>query len=274
MAELTAELGQPSQQWWTASTSAMLALFEGRFKEAEQLIVQARELAERTVGYDAVSFNEVQRFALYRELGQVQDALPGLEQAVMDGRGAGFTESRPLLRCALAVALWETGDQPRALHLFEELATAEYAQLHVNNDWLLSASLLAELAVAAADRERAEALYRRLAPFDGLNVDTEEVSTGAVSRYLGLLAGMGQRFEQAERHFADALVMNERIGARPWLAHTQEDYARLLLTQGEHAKPRQAPGLLAEARAGYHELGMTTSADRVAALAEGLGTIA
>jgi len=27
--------------------------------------------------------------------------------------------------------------------------------------------------------------------------------------------------------------MNERMGARPWLAHTKEDYARLLFALGD-----------------------------------------
>jgi hypothetical protein len=215
MAELTAELGQPSQEWWTASTGAMLALLEGRFAEAEQLVARARELAERAVGYDALAFNEVQRFALCREQGRILEALPGLEQAVGPSWAAEVDPSRPLLRCALAIAYWELGYEERALRLHEELAADNYAQLPINNDWLLCASLLAELAAGAADRERADALYVRLAPFDGLNVDTEEVSTGAVSRYLGLLAAVAERFQAAELHFADALAMNERVGARP-----------------------------------------------------------
>jgi tetratricopeptide (TPR) repeat protein len=274
MAELTAELGQPSQRWWTASTSAMLALLEGRFGEAEELIARARALAERAVGYDAITFNEVQRFALCREQGRVVEALPGLEEAVGARRTAGVDPSRPLLRCALALGYWELRHEERAMRLFEELAADDYAQLNVNNDWLLSASLLAELAVGAADRERADALYRRLIPFDGLNVDTEEVSTGAVARYLGLLAAVTERFDQAKLHFADALAMNERICARPWLAHTQEDYARLLLTHGDPAKRTQAVGLLADATAAYRKLGMATYAERTAALTLEFGTVA
>jgi predicted ATPase/DNA-binding SARP family transcriptional activator len=272
MSELTAELGQPSQRWWTASTSAMLALLEGRFADAEQLIARAGALAERAVGYDAVTFNEVQRFALCREQGRTLESLSGLEQAAEGSWASGVDASRPLVRCALASAYWELGRQERALRLFEELAADEYAQLNVNNDWLLSASLLAQLAAGAGDHERADALYRRLAPFDGLNVDTEEVSTGAVSRYLGLLAAVVERFDQAELHFVDALAMNARIGARPWLAHTQEDYARTLLTQGDPARRNQAAGLLASAHAAYRELGMNTHAERVAALRQDLRT--
>jgi hypothetical protein len=68
--------------------------------------------------------------------------------------------------------------------------------------------------------------------------------------------------------------MNERIGARPWLAHTQEDYARMLLTRGDAAKRSQAAGLLDSARAVYRELGMNTHSDKATALTEKVGTAA
>jgi hypothetical protein len=76
---------------------------------------------------------------------------------------------------------------------------------------------------------------------------------------------------QAELHFADALVMNERSGARPWLAHTQEDYVRMLLSQGDRGRRSQAVGLLTSAHSAYRKLGMNTYAERVAAVKEELG---
>jgi hypothetical protein len=38
-----------------------------------------------------------------------------------------------------------------------------------------------------------------------------------------LLASTASRFDDAARHFEDAIVMNERIGARAWLVATEED---------------------------------------------------
>ncbi len=48
--------------------------------------------------------------------------------------------------------------------------------------------------------------------------------------------------------------MNERMGARPWLARTQRDYGQVLLDRGDSARAAQ---LLAAAEATYAELGMT-----------------
>jgi hypothetical protein len=82
-------------------------------------------------------------------------------------------------------------------------------------------------------------------------------ATGSVSRYLGLLATLLGRFEDGSSHFEDALVLNARMGARPWLAHTQEDYARLLLERGEPGDREKAQTLLDAAVTTYRELDMT-----------------
>ena len=46
-----------------------------------------------------------------------------------------------------------------------------------------------------------------------------EVALGPVARYLGILAATTSRWEDAARHFEDALALSARIGARPLLAH-------------------------------------------------------
>jgi hypothetical protein len=51
--------------------------------------------------------------------------------------------------------------------------------------------------------------------------------------------------EDAERHFSDALEANRRIGARAWLAHTEHDYAQLLLARGGPGDGERAQTLLA-----------------------------
>ena len=52
--------------------------------------------------------------------------------------------------------------------------------------------------------------------------------------------------------------MNARMGARPWVAHTQHDYARMLIRRGAPDDERRASELLRAARGGYEELKMTS----------------
>jgi tetratricopeptide (TPR) repeat protein len=250
MTRLSEELGQPSQRWWVAATSATLALFEGRFDDAEVLINRARTLGERAQNYDARNFFELQRFALRREQGRLAEILTELE------RTAQADPSRAILRCALAISYWTLGKYEEARDLLHQLASKNFSQLPVNNDWLQSAALLAELVAFTGDIDRAGALYQRLVPFENLNVDTEEVSTGAVSRYLGLLAATNQRHDLAARHFEDALAMNQRMGAHPWLARTQHDYARLCLVRNESGDQKRASDLQRQAQAANRQLRM------------------
>ena len=72
-----------------------------------------------------------------------------------------------------------------------------------------------------------------LVPWAALNAaDWPEGIRGSVARYLGI-SRPRRRLGRGHRHFDNALAMNEQMGARPWLAHTQEDYARMLDARGD-----------------------------------------
>jgi tetratricopeptide (TPR) repeat protein len=79
---------------------------------------------------------------------------------------------------------------------------------------------------------------------------------GSMSRYLGLLAVQLGRVDEAVGHFEQALEMNERMGARPWLAYTQHDYARVLLARDGPGDPERAEDLLAACRETFRALAM------------------
>jgi hypothetical protein len=49
--------------------------------------------------------------------------------------------------------------------------------------------------------------------------------------------------------------------ARPWLAHVQDDYGRMLIGRDGAGDRERAEGLLAAAVATYRELGMESYAD-------------
>jgi hypothetical protein len=55
------------------------------------------------------------------------------------------------------------------------------------------------------------------------------------------------------------------MGARPWLAHTQSDYARMLLARNHAGDRERALELIEDALATYRELGMDDWAQRASA---------
>ena len=117
--------------------------------------------------------------------------------------------------------------------------------------------LLAQTASLLGDPERAELVYARLKPFEErVALSYMELSTGSVARELGLLATTMGRLDDAARHFQRALAVNERTGARPWLAHSQRDYAGMLQARDGAGDAARASELLSAALASYKELGM------------------
>ena len=97
----------------------------------------------------------------------------------------------------------------------------------------------------------------------GLNMAAGLIlSVGAASRQLGLLAATRGRWEQAEAHFKDGMEMNARMGALPWLAHTEHEYARMLVARDEVGDRETALELLSNALTTAEELGMKTLIER------------
>jgi hypothetical protein len=83
------------------------------------------------------------------------------------------------------------------------------------------------------------------------------VCYGSASRYLGMLAVTLGDHEAATEHFEHALAMNAALGARPWLAHTQGEFARLLSRRGDPHAIKRAAALTNAALVTAAELGMT-----------------
>jgi tetratricopeptide (TPR) repeat protein len=154
-----------------------------------------------------------------------------------------------------------------AATLLHELTHRDLSDWHVDEEWLASICLLAETCAILDDAESAGSLYELLMPYGSQNaVALVELALDSVSRSLGILATLQGRFEDAARHFQEALRMNERMGARPWVAHTQEDLARMLLRRNANGDREHADELLSRAQATYHELGMQGDAAQAAAL--------
>ncbi len=255
------ELRQPTLRWQVGGGKAMIALAVGNFAESEDLIARALTFGERAHDWLAVPVYSLQLYALCdfrgEDLGPFEKKIEGL---------AAQYPARPMLLCALAHLQARLMRYEDARTILDRLAADEFSALPFDMEWLFATSLLAETCAILGAREPATTLLELMRPWDALNVmDMAEGIRGSTARYLGLLATTAERFDEAESHFERALEMNERMGARPWLAHTQEDYGRMLTENGDEARGR----LLAEqAVAAYRDLGMDGPLARAAAVTE------
>jgi tetratricopeptide (TPR) repeat protein len=264
MARLAEELRQPSQRLYVANLQAHLALLEGNLVEAERLIDAALELGERAQRWNARITYRMQLYLLRKAQGRLAEVAGVYEP----GPAAFDFRTYRVFDCILASFYEEVGRRAEAKAKFEELAANDFAGIPVDEEWLASICLLAESAASLGDMPRGRVLYDLLSPYpDRVGTAYPEISLGSVSRYLGLLATLLDRSNDAEVHFERALEVNSRIGARPWLAHTQEDYARLLLEHGRAQDRERATELLEAALATYRELGMAGPLAKAAAVA-------
>jgi tetratricopeptide (TPR) repeat protein len=267
MAELVEELRQPTQRRAFAVTRTMRALFAGRFQEAENLVQEALDVGPGAHGLEMGWFWVVrlQAWALAREQGRLQELRADTERLV------GDYPMVPYLPTVVASLYSELGSEADARESFAALARHDFADLPFDSDWLFQISLLSEVSAFLGDTRHAAKLYELLLPYAGCNVLAyPELSLGSASRYLGLLASTMSHWADAERHFDAAIEMNAQMGARPWVSHTQHDYATMLLARDAPADRGRALELIAAALTTYRELGMESWAERASELERAL----
>jgi DNA-binding CsgD family transcriptional regulator/tetratricopeptide (TPR) repeat protein len=212
--------------------SAALDLLKGRYSDAVPHVERAQALWQSR----APRQHQFQPFLLWRDLGQ-------LNQMAEDIRLPDHLHPwrQAALAHRLALAL-ERGCQADARADYEALVTDDLARVPFTRHWLVTVTMLAEAAVAFKDEDRAATLIRLMEPyadriaFDGPMV----VAHGPVSLYLGQLAGVLGRWDDALRWLNQASATSERLGLRPYVARSQ-------LAQAEVLVNRQGSGDLAAA---------------------------
>jgi DNA-binding SARP family transcriptional activator len=252
---LARELRQPVQNWLAGAYRTVLALLEGRFEEAERLINETRSIGERALRWPAVVASGLQLYLLRREQGRLVEIEELVRSAVSE------YPTYPVWRCALANMLAELGATTEASTELHALAADGFSGIPFDEEWDVSLCFLAETAARLGESDHAGTLYELLLPYaDKVALSYPEISLGPISRSLGILASTTFRYDDAARHFEDALAMSERIAARPWLAHAQADYAHMLLKRGEPGDAEKARSLLDSARSIYRDLGIRAAA--------------
>jgi DNA-binding SARP family transcriptional activator len=263
LTESANQLRQPAQLWDVAVGRASLALFTGRFVEAEAAIHEALAVGRFAESANAQLAFDLQTYALRREQGRLEEMLEVVERAVDD-----YPEY-PIWSYVLADVYTELGRRHDAQAAFDVLA-ADGFSVYLEMQRLSSIGLAPNVCGYLDDVQRAGTLYELLLPYARRNaLAPQELCLGSVSRGLGILAATMSNWEVAAWHFEDALELNHDMGAHPWLAHTQLDYGRMLLARGSSCDRGRAQELLASAATLSRELEMKALAHKISALSDG-----
>jgi tetratricopeptide (TPR) repeat protein len=243
----------------------MLALFEGRFEDAEASIYEAFEQGRLAQSANAQQAFDLQMYELRREQGRLDDLLERVERAVAE------YPAYPIWRYVIADVFAQLGRSDDARKAFDALSGEGFPIYGAGGEmqWLCSVSLLPEVCRDLGEVEQAATLCGLLAPYARHSAATPpELCLGSVSRSLGILAWTTSRWDEGVQHFEVALQMNAEMGARPWLAHTEYDFGRMLLERAAPGDSERAEELISSSQASSHELGMSALAKRISALSK------
>ena len=249
-AQIAARKRRLADQLYVHIYRAMRLLLAGDFEQVEAEGWAAVALGNRIQDPNTGNATLLQACTMRRERG-------GLER--LEGPVRAYSErfaSIPGWRCVLAHLLAETGRADEARAILDDFAASGFEGIPLDGIWLGAVAYLAETAAAIGDPTHAAALHDMLQPYADRNVAVglSATCTGSAARHLGLLAGLLGRRTPAIAYFETALAINERMRARPWVARTQIEFARLL-SEEQDGRDRAAE-LLEAGLAEAQRLGM------------------
>jgi DNA-binding CsgD family transcriptional regulator len=175
----------------------------------------------------------------------------------------------PIVRASLALALFATGRTEEARAVYEKLRRLPAAE-DTDMQTLYVLLHLMALIIAFGDGEMAQAVYglfRLQAADTGATGTGRLFLTGSLHWQLGQLAALLGRTEQSFGHFAEAVTVNTRIGARPFVVLARLDWADTLRTRAARDDYQQARVLARQAAAEARRLDMPGPAARAERLA-------
>ncbi|HUE75193.1 MAG TPA: response regulator transcription factor, partial [Chloroflexota bacterium] len=219
-------------------------------------------LTRRAESNSAALIHVAQMVLHRREQGRLED----MEATLVD-HAMRFPAGKTF-RCVVALLYSESGRIAEASREFASLAANDFDDIPRSFVWTINLVFLSEVCATLVDDRRAAILYRLLSPYARQNALGSSAGPcwGSISRSLGLLATTLRRWDEAARHFEMSLHDHERIGARPWLARTQHDYAHLLLSRGQPGDRPKAADLLHRALEAARSMGMVRLSEQALSL--------
>ena len=247
MSAAAEESRQPYFRWQAHYAQTMLAIMRGE-PAAESQVLADFQFGMENEQRDGGTVMGGQLFQIRWNQGRSGELLDALRALV---------EQQPHImawRAGLASLCCENGlyDEARATlsHITKSGLT-----LPIDWSWGSSISSLAFAAGDLKDQEAAAVFYPMLQPLKGQIAMTGNLLLchGSLAFPCGVLAACLELWSEADEHFNQAIAVNERLGARPYLVRTRRAYAAMLLSanrSGDRARAdEQISGAITDATA-------------------------
>ena len=232
-----------------------LAAIDGRYEDAERLILESAEMA-RSIGIPLMLANVgVALMPVYRELGRLGPFERSTRRVVAE------TPDLPSWKAGLVQLLCEIGHGEEAAALVDDVVARG---LEAIPDDVLRRYTLAMFIEAAAAMPNTESLatlegwFREDEMGMGQGVILGGLAYhGAYVRYLGLAAGALGRHSEAIGHHEAAISEHEAMHAPGWAARSRYDLALILVARSESGDTERAASLLTQVVEAANTLDMT-----------------
>jgi tetratricopeptide (TPR) repeat protein len=242
----------PFYMWRSEIMRAMRAVTRGEFQEALRIGTEAKLAGDRSDPDTAAALHMVLVYGVYRELGRLAEIEAPWTQLVAKVPAL-------VLEAGLGQIYLHGGKADTARENYQRFRDNDFKDFPRDVYWLCAMALVAELSVVMEDPEGQRLVAEMLRPHarQCIVIGTRaSLWWGSVSHYLGQVLTPLGGFDEAEAAFQNATAVHQRFEARPFLARTNLEYARMLLTRAGDGDGEQATGLLAQVIPVAEELGM------------------
>jgi len=228
------KVGEPYLGWLIVHCETFEAMMAGRLSDAEALAAEALEVGLHIGAPGAFTMYAAEFFVLGTFAGRHAELFPLVEQAAIENPGV-----LPF-RLAYGIICTAVGQADAAREILYEGMESGFVTLAVDNFWMTSVIAYVIIAIELDDREAASQLLPLIEPHATEISFNGATSQGPVSAYVGKLASLLGRHDEAERHLKAALATATAFG---WTYHRATTLFALA-----QARQRRLGGLDVEGR--------------------------
>ena len=231
LAQIAEDLGQPTLKWFSTFHTATWQLLRGDPAAAERSAERAFQIGQDAGEPDAIFIYGFQLTAARLHSGR----LPEITEMLKKSRGA---PGAPSVTAGRASILCWLDRRAEAAAILKQAASDRFAHIVPGPDELSALMVYADVAVQTGDTDAGSILYERIEPFAD-QIDWNAVTAwGHARMYLGLLAALLGKHDQADRHLGFACEFQEANGMPFWAARAQLGWAEALTARGDAAQAR------------------------------------
>ena len=222
MRAIAGAVGEPRLRWTWGIYETFETMMEGRLDEAESRAGSTLDLGMQIAAPDAFTFFAAQVFVIGSFAGRYDDLLPLVEQAASDN------PAMLSLTLAYGIICATVGRVEIARNILSEGLSTRFAEFAVDNFWMTSIIGYAVLTIELGDTEAAAHLLPLIEPYAAEVAFNGVTSQGPVAAYVGKLASMLGRHDDAEHHLYAALETATAFG---WTYHRATTLVALALAR-------------------------------------------